>query len=499
MISRRNATRFISLAAVLALVVSVDTGYALDEDKGKSDTGKKADTGKADSDAGKVEAYKASRVVMPDGEDIAPGIVIVRDGSVESVLKDGEKLPDGAELTDFGDAVIVPGLVDPLSAITQGRGGGRASQSNGSPSDGRRLQGHTGLNLKSTVLRRIGRTGYTSFAIVPNRASGMIAGQASVIRPSTGEEKEAKELVLAESSYLLLGFSSGKSWYDGGVKYLKKAADGIIKEREAKKKAAEDAKKKAAEEKKKAEEAKKKPPKPPKPKPKPKPKPPSPKPPSRRPVPGSPPAAKPATPKKPAAPKPPDPLVQVFKGEKKAFLRCNSPADFEHLFSFLDSLPIQIKFVLVTGPQTPETVDRLAKRRKQIEAVIVEPRMGTWWETSIWVNTARLFLEKGFEVAFVPNEDSVDGHREVFFHLASMVKSGVLPREAMRGVTTVPARLLGLEGKIGVLGKGSRADFAVYDSDPLAGNARLVSVYVSGRRVFHDDLKTGEISGEAVR
>ena len=466
MISRRNASRLVALLVALGPVVPVDAVEPLE----------------ADAAAGVVAAYKAARVVMPDAHDIAPGIVIVREGEVESVLKDGEKLPEGAELTDLGDVVIVPGLVNPLSAITQGRGAGRASQSNGSPTDGRRLQGHVGLALESPVLRRVGRTGYTSFAIVPNRGTGMIAGQASVIRPALGEEKEVKELVLAESSYVLLWYAACKAWYDGGFKYLKKAVDDIVKEREEKKKAAEEAKKKAEEAKKKAEEAKKKPPEP------------EPKP---RPAPGR--SGSSAKPGAPAKPKTPDPLVEVFKGKRRAFLRCTSPADLEHLFTFLDSLPIRLEFVLVTGPQPPEIVDRLVEHRKRIRAVIVEPRMGIWWETSIWVNTARLFLERGFDVAFVPVEDSVDGHRDVFFHLAAMVKSGVLPREALRGVTTVPARLLGLEGEIGVLTKGSRADFAVYDSDPLAGNARLVSVYVSGRRVFHDDPESGEISGEAVR
>ncbi|MCH2586174.1 MAG: hypothetical protein MK138_15535, partial [Planctomycetes bacterium] len=305
------------------------------------------------------------------------------------------------------------------------------------------------LNLKHEVYRRLGRTGYTTFAVVPNDTRGLIAGQASVIRPAIGKEKEPGELVLEKSAYLLLGFSSGKTWYDAGLRYLKKAVDDILKEKAAKKKAEEDARKKAEEAKKKASQ---------------------PSTGEKKPTP-APPAAKPAAAKPKAKPKPkaPDPLVQLFKGEKKAFVRVTSPAALAHFFAFFDKLPIKFQFVLVTGPQPPEIVEMLIERRKQITAVILEPRMGRIPETSIYVNTARLFLRSGMPVAFVPLRDTIDGHREIFFQLAAMVKSGVLPHEALAGVTSVPADVVGLGAKVGSLKKGGLANFACYDRDPLSG------------------------------
>jgi len=191
--------------------------------------------------------------------------------------------------------------------------------------------------------------------------------------------------------------------------------------------------------------------------------------------------------------------MEVFEGKRRVFLRVLSPAAIQHLFSFLDSLPLKFDFVLVTGPQPPEVVEKLLARKKQIRGVVLEPRFGTLWETSVAVNTARSFLEKGMPVAFVPATDSVVGHRLVFFHLAQMIKTGVLPDEAVRAVTTVPAKFLGLEGKVGVLKKGVEANFVAFDSDPFGANARLSSVYVAGKRVFHDDAETGEVSGESIR
>jgi hypothetical protein len=430
--------------------------------------------------AGDVVAYRAGKIIRSAGEAAAPGVLIVRDGKIEDVLAAGAKTPEGAKVVELPGAVVLPGLVNPLSGISQVNftsGPGRASQSNSSPTDGRKAVGLSSLNLKHEVYRRLGRTGYTTFAVVPNDTRGLIAGQASVIRPALGKEKEPGELVLEKSAYLLLGFSSGKTWYDAGLRYLKKAVDDILKEKAAKKKAEEAARKKAEEAKKKAAQ---------------------PSTGEKKPAP-VPPAAKPAAAKPPAKPKVPDPLVQVFKGEKKAFVRVKSPAALAHFFAFFDKLPIKFQFVLVTGPQPPEIVEMLIERRKQITAVILEPRMGRIPETSIYVNTARLFLRSGMPVAFVPLRDTIDGHREIFFQLAAMVKSGVLPHEALAGVTSVPADVVGLGAKVGSLKKGGLANFACYDRDPLSGAARLLSVYVEGRKVFEDDPSTGKLSGEAIR
>jgi len=430
--------------------------------------------------AGDVVAYRAGKIIRSAGEAAAPGVLLVRDGKIEDVLAAGAKTPEGAKVVELPGAVVLPGLVNPLSGISQVNftsGPGRASQSNSSPTDGRKAVGLSSLNLKHEVYRRLGRTGYTTFAVVPNDTRGLIAGQASVIRPALGKEKEPGELVLEKSAYLLLGFSSGKAWYDAGLRYLKKAVDDILKEKAAKKKAEEEARKKAEEAKKKASQ---------------------PSTGEKKPAP-VPPAAKPAAAKPPAKPKVPDPLVQVFKGEKKAFVRVKSPAALAHFFAFFDKLPIKFQFVLVTGPQPPEIVEMLIERRKQITAVILEPRMGRIPETSIYVNTARLFLRSGMPVAFVPLRDTIDGHREIFFQLAAMVKSGVLPHEALAGVTSVPADVVGLGAKVGSLKKGSLANFACYDRDPLSGAARLLSVYVEGRKVFEDDPSTGKLSGEAIR
>ncbi|MEM7230865.1 MAG: amidohydrolase family protein [Planctomycetota bacterium] len=445
---------------------------------------KKADTSKG------LHAYRAARIVTIDGDDVAPGVLVVRDGKVEAVLKADAELPKGAKVVDLGGATILPGLVNPLTAIREssyrGRSSGQASLSSGSPNDLRKIVALSSVRPEEKVHRRLGRSGYTTYALAPSSTGRLVAGRASVLRPRKGGETKASELALVEKSYMLLGFDLGRTWYSAAVRYLKGAADGVIKARAAKKKAEEDAKKKAAEAAKKKAEGK---PADKKPTPKP------PTPPSRG-------RARPPAPAKPAAPpkpKAPDPLMELFEGKIPAFLRVRSPAAMDHLFKFLDSLPLSFKFVLVTGSQSPDVVEKLAKRKDRILGVILEPRLARLSGTTIQVCTARHFIEAGFDVAFVPVFDSLEGFRSIYYYLAAMTQSGLREREALQAVTTVPAKFLGLEGKVGVLKKGAYANFQVFNQDPLSGTARLLKVFIEGQEVFSDDPKTGELSGEAVR
>ncbi|MFE0463066.1 allantoinase AllB [Kitasatospora sp. NPDC058965] len=53
---------------------------------------------------------RSRRVVLPDGE--RPADVLVRDGRIEQIAAHGSLLVGDAQLTDLGDTVLLPGLVD---------------------------------------------------------------------------------------------------------------------------------------------------------------------------------------------------------------------------------------------------------------------------------------------------------------------------------------------------------------------------------------------------
>ncbi len=55
------------------------------------------------------QAFISRRIVTPEG--IRPGAILVRDGKISDIAP-ADQVPADAEVHDFGDAAILPGLVD---------------------------------------------------------------------------------------------------------------------------------------------------------------------------------------------------------------------------------------------------------------------------------------------------------------------------------------------------------------------------------------------------
>ena len=55
------------------------------------------------------QAFRSNRALTPDG--LAPATLMVENGRINAVLGWGE-VPTGSSLHDFGDSLLLPGLVD---------------------------------------------------------------------------------------------------------------------------------------------------------------------------------------------------------------------------------------------------------------------------------------------------------------------------------------------------------------------------------------------------
>ena len=57
------------------------------------------------------------------------------------------------------------------------------------------------------------------------------------------------------------------------------------------------------------------------------------------------------------------------------------------------------------------------------------------------------------------------------------------PSEALRAVTSTPARLLGIEARVGTVEKGKDADLIVWSGPPFAATSRPLVVLIGGQVV----------------
>jgi imidazolonepropionase-like amidohydrolase len=94
-------------------------------------------------------------------------------------------------------------------------------------------------------------------------------------------------------------------------------------------------------------------------------------------------------------------------------------------------------------------------------------------------------VSAGVKVA-MGTDSGVTAHGENLRELALMVEGGMTPMQAIVATTRSAAELMGLEGELGTLEPGKRADLVVVDGDPLEVATlakRIETVYQDGRQV----------------
>jgi imidazolonepropionase-like amidohydrolase len=92
----------------------------------------------------------------------------------------------------------------------------------------------------------------------------------------------------------------------------------------------------------------------------------------------------------------------------------------------------------------------------------------------------------GVTIAITTDHPVVPIH--FLIHQATLaVKEGLDPITALRSVTINPARILGVEDRLGSLEAGKDADLCMWSGDPLDVMSRVESAYVDGREVYRYD------------
>jgi imidazolonepropionase-like amidohydrolase len=78
-------------------------------------------------------------------------------------------------------------------------------------------------------------------------------------------------------------------------------------------------------------------------------------------------------------------------------------------------------------------------------------------------------------------------------HQATLsVKEGLDPRIALEAITINPARILGIDDRLGSLAPGKDADLCLWSGDPLDVMQRVQRAFVGGREVYRYDPARGE-------
>ena len=128
---------------------------------------------------------------------------------------------------------------------------------------------------------------------------------------------------------------------------------------------------------------------------------------------------------------------------------------------------------LVLPASLPETPD-VASYESSLDLDLAELRH---WERAR--HNAAALAEAGVRFAFTGRDLRDD--EDFLANVRTMVERGLPEDEALAALTTVPARVAGVDHLVGTLEAGKRADFVVADGDLFAEGSKLASVWIGGR------------------
>ena len=96
--------------------------------------------------------------------------------------------------------------------------------------------------------------------------------------------------------------------------------------------------------------------------------------------------------------------------------------------------------------------------------------------------TAAVLAEAGVTVAIMSDHPVVPVHN-LTLYAALTAKAGLPREEAFRAITINPARILGIDDRVGSLEEGKDADLVVFSEDPFEMSAEVEAVFISGEKV----------------
>jgi imidazolonepropionase-like amidohydrolase len=177
-------------------------------------------------------------------------------------------------------------------------------------------------------------------------------------------------------------------------------------------------------------------------------------------------------------------LGLVLSGEIPWRQHCHRADDIATALRLADEFGYRL--VIDHGTEAALLADRLAERGVP---VLIGPLLTSRSKVELrnrsLASPGRL-AAAGVELGIITDHPVVPIHL-LHVQAALAVREGLDPSAALRAVTLTPARVLGLDDRLGSLEPGKHATLCVWSGDPLDARSRVETAWIEGRQVFGSD------------
>ena len=174
-------------------------------------------------------------------------------------------------------------------------------------------------------------------------------------------------------------------------------------------------------------------------------------------------------------------LVEVLAGERIVQHHTHRHNDIATVLRLQEEFGFRV--VLQHGTESWKLAEEIAAAGVPVSITFIDAPGGKE-ETLDWRLDAPAILERaGVDVAF-NTDDFITDSRLLLRSAALAVRHGMSREAALAALTLAPARMLGLEARVGSLEAGKDADFVVLSGDPFSVYTTVEQTWVEGRLVY---------------
>ncbi|MEO8769718.1 MAG: amidohydrolase family protein [Ferruginibacter sp.] len=174
-------------------------------------------------------------------------------------------------------------------------------------------------------------------------------------------------------------------------------------------------------------------------------------------------------------------LAKLLTGEIKALITANKTNDIMNAIRL--SKEFNLKLVIDGGAEAYRIIDEIKESKAQLilHATMArnEGDMENMTRESAAILTAAgitVSIESGYE-SYVPKT------RLILSEAALAVANGLSFEDGLKCITINPAKLLGIDNRVGSIEKGKDADLVLYDGDPFEYLTKVCMVIIDGEVV----------------
>jgi hypothetical protein len=183
-------------------------------------------------------------------------------------------------------------------------------------------------------------------------------------------------------------------------------------------------------------------------------------------------------------------LLQKKEGAPPLFLELSKSSDLLHAEDVLtDYKDLHPMYMLGGFPGQTDYNYIVESFTKSKPLIVTAPQIHRMPQSVSRFNLVGELLFGGCEVAFVPLTDQPSEFDAYRGKVADLTRTGVERAAAIKGLTLNPAKVIGLDKRLGSIEKGKDADLIFLDGDALDPKSRVTKVMILGKVVWNAEEK----------